>query len=506
MRRSPDLLALSLFWSLVWTFGTMAVLGSRREMANTVRAKSGARPLQASATPWPTSVLPDLRFYDDGSSWPGWRYDRSCFNGPYHLIIKVENGGGTAAGPFLVQDKEMEWLVRGLGPGEALDIYAGDHYPVFPLVIDPYDEVMESAEDNNVITLPLKTPWTPTWVFVAVQETPAALRNPAGNKLPARVLTQPLPCPTRTPEPSLTPSDKPDRPDLVVSDSSWQARPIVRQGLNCLPPGQVFRFSLSILNQGTADSGGFVVGMERTRWEIQGLAAGASRTLDPDLRFLPNSVVVDMDNAVEESREDNNTWLPPRAGTPTPPLTPPPLCMPTPTPTPVPTERLPDLRLEWLRWRVVVFDRLLCLGPIWRLDLAIRNDGRSPAGSFVVSTRDFRWSFDGGILAESVRVFPDGPWNSVGWPILIDALDQVHESNEDNNRVDPDLTLTATPNATQPPICSVTATLTPTSTLTPTRRPSATATRTRRPRPTPSRTVSPLVTVRTLALPMVGRP
>ncbi|MFI0607635.1 MAG: hypothetical protein ACH37Z_07010 [Anaerolineae bacterium] len=61
---------------------------------------SGGSPLQASATPKATSVLPDLRFHTFVGGWPGWRYDRSCFNEPYFLTIEVENGGDRPLGPL----------------------------------------------------------------------------------------------------------------------------------------------------------------------------------------------------------------------------------------------------------------------------------------------------------------------------------------------------------------------------------------------------------------------
>jgi hypothetical protein len=116
-RHSADLIAMKTCMCLGLATGIMAVIGARSGLAEKGRLLSGGSPLQASATPKATSVLPDLRFHTFVDGWPGWRYDRSCFNGPYFLTIEVENGGGSAAGPFVIQDGQVAWVVAGLEPG-----------------------------------------------------------------------------------------------------------------------------------------------------------------------------------------------------------------------------------------------------------------------------------------------------------------------------------------------------------------------------------------------------
>lgn len=454
---------------------------------------------QASDTPQATAVLPDLI--------AGWTYDlwwSDCVRGhqPRILTLFVTNRGGAAAGPFVVQDGRVAWSLAGLEAGQTQTIREWGRYPDFPLVVDVYDQVAESVEGNNAVAPPVNVTWTPTPSFADGNRTPAPPSSSWGRRLePARVMTLPVFCPTRTPVPTTTPMDEPIRADLVVVDSSWAVQPIIRQGSLCLPPASDYRFTLTIRNQGAANAHWFSVRGGGAEWHVTDLAAGTSLTLASQPRFMPVSVLVDGYDEVEESDEANNGWLPPRNGTPTPAFTPPPLCIPTLTPTPVAFDQLPDLRLSWLRWQTAALGRPLCLGPLWRLSLGIRNDGLTAAGPFIVTAGSFTWSFDG-IPADSEVIHHDGPLNSVTWPILIDALDQVRERDETNNRVERNSTLTATPTGTPPPTCSptprpVTVTYTPRPpfTVTPTLSPTSA---------TPSRTPSP--TARALALPLLGRP
>lgn len=454
---------------------------------------------QATVTPQATAVLPDLV--------AGWRYDHwwsDCIkrHQPWILTLVVVNRGGAAAGPFVVQDGRVAWSLAGLEAGQTQTLREWGGYPDFPLVVDVYDQVAESVEGNNVVAPPVNATWSPTPRFAEANGTPAPPSTSGGRRLePARVMTLPVFCPTRTPVPTTTPMDEPIRADLVVADSSWAVHPIIRQGSLCLPPASDYRFTLTIRNQGAANAHWFSVRADGSEWHVMDLAAGASQTLASQPRYLPMSVVVDYHDEVEESDETNNSWLPPRNGTPTPAFTPPPLCVPTLTPTPVAFDQLPDLRLGRLSWQTAALGRPLCLGPLWRLTLAIHNDGRTAAGPFVVTAGDFTWSFDGA-PAESDVLGPGGPLNVVTWPILIDALDQVRERDETNNRVERNTTLTATPTGTPPPTCSptprpVTVTYTPRPpwTVTPTLSPTSA---------TPSRTPTP--TARALALPRLGRP
>lgn len=187
------------------------------------------------------------------------------------------------------------------------------------------------------------------------------------------------------------------------------------------------------------------------------------------LRSLPGPLMVDAEDAVEESREDNNGWSPPFNGTPTLPRTPgptKPYCLPTVTPSPIPTEALPELRLERLEWRAAGRSPL-CLGPLNRLSIAIRNAGGSASGPFEVQAGQHLWFFDSLAPGES-RADAAGPVNWVSWPIVIDAREQVPESDEANNLVWPDRSLTATPTGTQAPTCSPTPRVTTPVATTPT--------------------------------------
>lgn len=454
---------------------------------------------QATDTPRATAVLPDLV--------AGWSYDHwwsDCIRAhqPWILTLVVTNRGAATAGPFVVQDRRVSWSIAGLDAGESRTIREWAGYPDFPLVVDVYDQVAESVEGNNVLAPPVNVTWTPTPSILLGNRTPEPPPSTGSRRLePERVMTLPVICPTRTPVPTTTPVDEPIRADLVVADSSWAVHPIIREGSLCLPPTNEYRFTLTIRNQGAANAHWFSVRSGGPDWHVTDLAAGASLTLASQPRFMPLWVVVDGYDEVEESDETNNSWQPPRNGTATPAFTPPPLCVPTLTPTPVAFDQLPDLRLGRLSWQTAALGRPLCLGPLWRLTLAIHNDGRTAAGPFIVTAGDFTWSFDGA-PAESDVLGPNGPLNVVTWPILIDALDQVRERDETNNRVERNTALTATPTGTPPPTCSptprpVTVTYTP--------RPPWTDTPTLSPTSaTPTRTATP--TARALALPRLGRP
>ena len=74
-RHFADLIAMKTCMCLGLATGIMAVIGARSGLAERGRLMSGGSPLQASATPKATSVLPDLRFHTFVGGWPGWRYE-----------------------------------------------------------------------------------------------------------------------------------------------------------------------------------------------------------------------------------------------------------------------------------------------------------------------------------------------------------------------------------------------------------------------------------------------
>ncbi len=405
--------------------------------------------------------LPDLRFVTE---WPGWTYDRPCLGRQHVLRVAVENRGRAAAGPFAVRDGAAAWFVEGLAPGQRLWLEDWGRYPLVPLVVDPFAQVAESNEGNNLLGPSPRATWTPRPRFVASGASAGAGTAARFRSGPDRPLTAPPPCPTRTPVPTLTPAGAPALPDLQVVDSAWEERPVVREGEVCLPTDGQRYLTVVLRNAGPADAGAFTVrgglGGSDAAWRVAGIAAGAELTLPARPRTLPAELVVDADDDVEEAREDNNRWLLPRNGTPTAPAPTPapsmPPCRPTTVPTPIPTDALSDLRMERLYWYRDDFGRPQCLGPYRRLDIVVRNSGRTDSGPFEVRAGSFVWFFDS--IGPSTEAVGAGPLNWVTWPILIDSQEQVPESDEDNNLVYPDRTLTATPTGTPPPTCSPTVT------------------------------------------------
>lgn len=425
------------------------------------RAADADRPAQG--TPG-GGGLPDLRWVTE---WPGWSYDHRCWNEQRVLILRVMNRGQAAAGPFAVRDGAVTWFLEGLGAGQTVTLADWGRYPDFPLVVDPFDQVAEANEGNNLLGPSPNATWTATPSF-AVQA--ASARGPADRQgtratppaalEPQRLLTRPPDCPTRTPVPTLTPAGAPPLPDLQVLRATWDEVTIQRQDETCRPEQGGWNYVLTLRNAGRAVALGFTVrsaDVPAAAWRVERLEPGEERTLPAQLRSLPGPILVDADDDVQESREDNNAWLPPFNGTPTPALTPGPtlpLCLPTLTPTPIPTDALPDLRLERLVWRAD-WGRPLCLGPLHRLSIAVRNAGRSASGPFEVQAGSHVWFFDS-IAPGASHEDAAGPVNWVSWPIVIDAREQVPESDEADNQVWPDRSLTATPTGTPPPTCSPT--------------------------------------------------
>ncbi len=308
------------------------------------KALSAQRPQQATASPTPAPA--DLQI-----TW--WRWDMWLHDGcapswnQWILAVDVTNAGGTAAGPSVAQDGQVMWQVPSLAPGTTFRLSEWGRYPQFPLRVDAYDQVPESNEGNNVVAPSTGTPWTATPRAPEGRLTPRPPRRAAPGAGPVAVMTAPVICPTRTGVPTLTPSGQPPLPDLEVETAVWDRLAVQMPGASgpCIPAGEPWRFEVTVRNSGNAEAGWFSVAGGAAVWQVPGLGAGRSLSLRSQPRFLPESLVVDAGDWVEESQEDNNTWSQPPGGTPTPLTRSLPFCEATPTstatrptywPTPVP--------------------------------------------------------------------------------------------------------------------------------------------------------------------------
>jgi hypothetical protein len=287
------------------------------------------------ATPSPGALADLQAAWHYGHWWNGF-----CLLGsqPRVLTLTVTNAGSADAGPFIVQDGGVQWTFSGLGGGQTTMVMEWGNYPDWPLVVDAHDQVPESDEANNRIAPPAEATWTPTFVAARSKGTP---RPPAGLD-PVPLSTLPHLCTPIPPAPTLTPAGPPPLADLEVAAVSWD-RQLVRAADGsgpCWPLDRPWRLVVTIRNRGDRPATWFSVrgGYYAATWQVQELAAGATLTLTSEPRFLPADIRVDADGHVEESREDNNIWTAPPAGTPTPEGTAPAYCAATPTrATPTPT-------------------------------------------------------------------------------------------------------------------------------------------------------------------------
>ena len=110
-------------------------------------------------------------------------------------------------------------------------------------------------------------------------------------------------------------------PDLTVGGAQ-----VVRQAQGCFTWTEPLETRITIVNQGKAAAGPFMVRVDRAYRQVNGLTSGASTELT--VRGLVAFVQADAFYEVMESNEQNNTYDVPV-------FTPPALC-PTPTPTPTP--------------------------------------------------------------------------------------------------------------------------------------------------------------------------
>jgi hypothetical protein len=117
-------------------------------------------------------------------------------------------------------------------------------------------------------------------------------------------------------------------PDLTITSMR-----IELQNTSCLMPGDPMGVRVFIQNNGQAAAGSFIVRVNNIDQTVNGLGVGETSTLFFANSSNPVTAIVDSNNAVVESAEQNNSrteMLP----VPTPPL---PCTTPTPTPTVTPT-------------------------------------------------------------------------------------------------------------------------------------------------------------------------
>jgi hypothetical protein len=235
-------------------------------------------------------------------------------------------------------------------------------------------------------------------------------------------------------------------PDLIISDIriEWSG------GNTCYSMGSVQGTRVSVRNVGDADAGPFVLDRNGSQKLVEGgLQAGGSASFW--FNDVPPQIhaVVDYTSIVIESNEDNNTF-----DTIIPTSMPPPPCTPTPTPT---AENLPDLiisgvQIEWSG------GNCWFIGSVMGTRVWVQNIGAGDAGPFDVDLGGSQQSVEGGL--------PTGGgislWFSYVPPLIhavVDSMNTVVESNEDNNILDAFL-----PTSTPPPPCTPTPAPTPTAT------------------------------------------
>jgi len=416
-------------------------------------------------TPTATSAPADLRI-----TW--WRWDAWLYGGcprAYGILaLEVTNAGGSAAGPFLVQDGQVLWQLAGIEPGDTVRWSEWGPYPRFPLVVDAYGQVAESNEDNNVVGPGAGPTWTSTPAFSRSRATPRPRRRSVAETDPVVPMTQPPTCPPRTPVPTLTPSGNPPLPDLEVVGAVWDRLAVQMPGAAglCIPADEPWRFEVTIRNSGDAAAGWFSVAGGAAAWRVPGLGAGQSFSLRSQPRFLPESVNVDVGNWVEESEEDNNTWTLPPGGTPTPKTRSLPFCDPTPTPTTTatgtpptatatPGEALPDLAIDSVY--IAVDPSTYCQPGQLGTWVRVSNVGQAAAEPFRVRVMSLHHDAPGLRAGASLDLWFEGyiRGDEAETVAEVDVGNRVHESREDNNVIrerlpipKPPATCTSSPSAT----------------------------------------------------------
>ncbi len=207
------------------------------------------------------------------------------------------------------------------------------------------------------------------------------------------------------------------RPDLTILNTDFTPRtPNV---------GDLIQHTITIRNSGNAAAGPFVVrlqdGTGSTQQNIPNLAAGASTVVNFS-RTLNNAqenvtVTVDSTNQVTESNENNNTAQFQITG-----QTPPP-----------PPANFPDLVVETLTFS----PQNPNIGNSVQLNVTVRNQGNAAAGPFRVTLQNTNTSrsFGGLGAGAGVQLTLTSTLSSNGqsFTVVADSLNQVTESNENNN-------------------------------------------------------------------------
>jgi hypothetical protein len=168
----------------------------------------------------------------------------------------------------------------------------------------------------------------------------AAAGDSAALGAPGSGLRASAPMTTATASPPITPTATMTGtellPDLVIQSFGWQYVDFDKTG--CMPESQKKEFLVRIANIGEAPAGPFEVRVVDFVWPVAGLAEGETLVLKSESWPMTADfdLIIDPDNEVRESNEDNNV-LRAMGGTPTPLSTPPPVCTAPPTITPSPT-------------------------------------------------------------------------------------------------------------------------------------------------------------------------
>jgi hypothetical protein len=345
-------------------------------------------------------------------------------------IVIVRNIGDAPARSFVVDALGTMHRIMGLAAGEERSMWF-DHYRdgsagETDVVVDVGNLVREHREDNNEfhrrVPVPTLPACYPTWTPTPATGTPPPLPDLASGVTYAWVCAC-LPCPEQEPYGTV----------CIRNSGAGSTQYIVRSDI-------LFLHVHEQLETAPIEPGAEVC------QRIDSVAV---------------EVVADSGDFIAESNENNNRSV----GRP-PTYTPPPPCRITPTATSTPPTERPDLVIEYLEPHYTDSTRT-CDVPFHPVtSVKVANRGVAAAGHFVVRTEP-----DGALFGELAGLAPGtGSWlpPRPGWPdaVVIDADNEVAESDETNNRA----VMTPPPPPTWAPTCSPTPTASRTATPTATPR------------------------------------
>jgi hypothetical protein len=401
--------------AIVLAIALAACLGAlTTRQAPDAAGQPAAAPRQDTPEPTEHPELPDLTITDLAV---GSENSPTCAPGapPVGLHVAVSNLGPESSGPFIV---EANGAVRrahaGLPAGETGRVWLpGYVVGENAAVVDVVDQVWEADETNNEYR---SSPAIPT--------------------------VQPLPTCRPGPDPSPTPTPQPDLRPLGMSIAlppNWQCGDDPSLGVY-----------LQVENIGPLFSGPFIASANDAQLAHEGLPPIRGATM-----WFPGAAgtgqvraEVDVGQQVAESREDNNVR---EQMLPVPTLPP----CPDITPTPTPDGPLPDLVPVGLYFQHSGFNGF-CIPPGAGIDMrpCVANRGDAAAGPFdvVVGPSSTRWRVEGGLPAGEQRCLAWRPSQRFD-ELVVDPEDEVVESDETNNRIQPPTPppFTAPPPCTPPP-------------------------------------------------------